>query len=98
MHRVVSVEPLADCRLKLSFDDGLTGEVDLSDLARSRYAVNLTGAYSRWDLLSLNVREAPYAPINPEPDRMDEFEARLKRLEHLANAPPEAESKTEFEE
>ena len=32
MHRVVSVEPLADRRVRLSFDDGLTGELDLSDM------------------------------------------------------------------
>ena len=32
MHRVVSVEPLADRRLRLLFEDGITGEVDLSDL------------------------------------------------------------------
>ena len=32
MHRVASVEPLANCRLGLSFDDGVTGEVDLSDM------------------------------------------------------------------
>lgn len=32
MHRVVSVEPLAGYRLRLSFSDGVTGEVDLSDI------------------------------------------------------------------
>lgn len=32
MHRVVSVEPLAEYRLRLSFDDGVVGEVDLSDM------------------------------------------------------------------
>jgi len=31
MHKVVSVEALADYRLKVSFDDGLVGDVDLSD-------------------------------------------------------------------
>ena len=31
MHRVVSVEPLDNYRLRVSFDDGLTGEIDLSD-------------------------------------------------------------------
>jgi len=32
MHRVTSVEPLSECRLRLTFDDGLAGEVDLSDM------------------------------------------------------------------
>jgi hypothetical protein len=32
MRRVVSVEPLAEWRLRLTFDDGLAGEVDLSDM------------------------------------------------------------------
>lgn len=32
MHRVASVEPLENSRLRISFTDGLTGEVDLSDI------------------------------------------------------------------
>ena len=32
MHRVTSVEPLASCRLRLSFDDGLCSKLDLSDM------------------------------------------------------------------
>lgn len=31
MHKVTSVEPLADYRLRVSFEDGLTGELNLSD-------------------------------------------------------------------
>lgn len=32
MHRVASVEPLANNRLRVTFTDGLVGDVDLSDL------------------------------------------------------------------
>lgn len=32
MHKVTSVEPLADYRLRVSFADGLVGEVDISDM------------------------------------------------------------------
>lgn len=32
MKRVTHVEPLPDCRLKLRFDDGVEGVVDLSNL------------------------------------------------------------------
>ncbi|MEN6356241.1 MAG: DUF2442 domain-containing protein [Armatimonadota bacterium] len=32
MHKAVLVEPLTEYRLRLSFDDGLTGEVDLSNM------------------------------------------------------------------
>jgi len=31
MHRVASVEPLPGYRLRVSFEDGLIGEIDLSD-------------------------------------------------------------------
>jgi nitrilase len=41
------------------------GEVDLAETDRARFAVNLTGAYSRWDLLSLNVRQQDYEPLIP---------------------------------
>ncbi|MCX6345039.1 MAG: DUF2442 domain-containing protein [Armatimonadetes bacterium] len=32
MHRVASVEPIENCRLRISFTDGLVGEVDLSEM------------------------------------------------------------------
>ncbi|UCG54779.1 MAG: hypothetical protein JSV32_00745, partial [Dehalococcoidia bacterium] len=41
------------------------GEIDLSEIDRVRMAVNLTGSYSRWDLLSLNVRQEEYEPLMP---------------------------------
>lgn len=43
MHRVKSVEPLADYRLKVSFEDGLTGEVDVSDVVGKGVFAALTG-------------------------------------------------------
>jgi nitrilase len=39
------------------------GEIDLARIDKSKYPVNLVGIYSRWDLLSLNVREEPYQGI-----------------------------------
>jgi nitrilase len=77
------------------------GDIDLSDIDKARFAVNLTGAYSRWDLLSLNVRQENYEPVVPmeaaedaspraEPDRIRELEERVKQLERqLASASPE---------
>ncbi len=41
------------------------GDIDLSDIDRSRHAVSLTGIYSRWDLLNLHVREESYEPVLP---------------------------------
>ena len=68
------------------------GEVDLLEADKARIAVNLTGSYSRWDLLSLNVRGGiydPYAPekgengipYTPNPDRMKELEGRVSQIE-----------------
>jgi predicted amidohydrolase len=39
------------------------GDIDLAETDRNRYAVNLSGIYSRWDLLSLNVSQKPCKPI-----------------------------------
>lgn len=68
------------------------GDVDLSDIDKARFAVNLTGAYSRWDLLTLNVRQEAYEPVvpmkiageeSPSPvlNRIIELESRINRLE-----------------
>lgn len=69
------------------------GDIDLSDIDKvARYAVNLTGYYSRWDLLSLNVRQETYKPLVPmealeqampatESNRIRDLEARVKQLE-----------------
>ncbi len=77
------------------------GEIDLAEQARSRAAVSLTGAYSRWDLISLNVKDAPYAPVAlPPAAGGPDFEVRLARLEaSLAQentaAPPATEPTAE---
>ncbi len=39
------------------------GDIDLAELDRARTSANLTGAYSRWDLFSLNVQPAEYEPL-----------------------------------
>ena len=68
------------------------GDIDPSDIDKSRLAVNLTGSYSRWDLLSLNVQQATYEPLVPmeapqgalpvlESNRIKALEARVKQLE-----------------
>jgi len=68
------------------------GDIDLSDIDRSRYGVNLAGIYSRWDLININVQQEPYEPVSlmetmmsglpaAEPDRIKELEVRLEQLE-----------------
>ncbi len=68
------------------------GDIDLKDIDKTRFAVNLTGYYSRWDLLSLNVRQETYEPLVPmkategalpasESNRIKDLEAQLKQLE-----------------
>lgn len=42
MNRVVSVQPLAGYRIWLCFEDGLEGEIDLSDLAGR-------GVFAQWE-------------------------------------------------
>jgi nitrilase len=70
-------------------------EVDLGLTDQSRFAVNLTGTYSRWDLINLNVREEPYEPLvpvkedektTPEYSMVRNFEERIKRLEQQVAA------------
>lgn len=65
------------------------GDIDLAEVDRSRYTVNLVGLYSRWDILSLNVRQKPYEPaVDMEtsemasslPDRMEGLEQQAKQL------------------
>jgi predicted amidohydrolase len=68
------------------------GDIDLADTDRSRDGVSLTGIYSRWDLLSLNVRQETYEPLVPmeapgvalpasESNRIKELEERVRQLE-----------------
>ncbi|MEE8348903.1 MAG: carbon-nitrogen hydrolase family protein [Acidobacteriota bacterium] len=37
--------------------------IDLGNVDRSRHAVNLSGLYSRWDLININVRQQSYEPV-----------------------------------
>lgn len=39
------------------------GDVDLAEADRTRTAVNLTGIYSRWDLLNVNMQPQGYEPL-----------------------------------
>ncbi len=68
------------------------GDIDLADVDRSRYAVDLAGIYSRWDLININVRQETYEPVVPmeatggmspvlESDAIKNLEARVAWLE-----------------
>ena len=64
------------------------GDIDLSQIDAKKYASNLTGLYSRWDLLNLNINQETYQPILPmeEPgsksvDRVKDLEGQVKQLE-----------------
>ncbi len=66
------------------------GDIDLADTDKSRFAVNLVGLYSRWDLISLNVRQEPYEPIEHmealemvplESDRIIDLETQVNQLQ-----------------
>ena len=68
------------------------GDIDLSEVDKSRFDVNLPGIYSRWDLMNVNVRQEPYEPIVPmesvdrsssESKRINDLEARIMQLEQL---------------
>ena len=41
----------------------LYGDIDLAETDRKRFDVNLTGIYSRWDLLNLNIQKKSYEPL-----------------------------------
>ncbi len=68
------------------------GDVDLAEVDRSHSTANLTGVYSRWDLLSLNVQQSTYQPAVPmantrlqagasEASTVRDLEARLRLME-----------------
>ncbi len=75
------------------------GEIDLAEIPRKRAAVNLTGIYSRWDILSLNVRQQPFEPVYPvealeggrrsgDAERIRVLEERIEELERLLPSLP----------
>jgi predicted amidohydrolase len=61
------------------------GELDLAQIPERRAAVNLTGLYSRWDILSLNVRDELFEPVHiikpGESDRDSDLLDRIAALE-----------------
>lgn len=68
-------------------------DIDLAETDKSRNAVNVTGIYSRWDLLSLNVRQETYEPVvpmepmeSPKVESKADVEERIKRLEQQVAA------------
>ncbi|MFC1968765.1 carbon-nitrogen hydrolase family protein [Chloroflexota bacterium] len=67
-------------------------DIDLSDIDKKHYAVSLTGIYSRWDLINMNVRQEQYEPLvsmeaprgaSPasESNQVEDLEARIAQLE-----------------
>ena len=64
------------------------GDIDLHEADKARFAVNLTGVYSRWDILSLRTGDREYRPIGEmgsEGERIRELEARLQDLERVVD-------------
>jgi hypothetical protein len=70
------------------------GDIDVSYIDKARFAVNLTGAYSRWDLRSLNVQQKTYESPVPmkniegestsrATDQIRELESRIAHLEQF---------------
>jgi len=68
------------------------GEIDLKVNAMAKSIINLNGIYSRWDILSLGVREKQYEPMfhleameSTTPDKLtaevNELKAKLESLE-----------------
>jgi len=72
------------------------GDVDMEEVDKSRYAVSLSGIYSRWDLININVRQETYEPVLPmeaagtasaasESSEIKQLEARIEQLEQQLN-------------
>ena len=76
------------------------GDIDLKLNAMAKSIINLTGSYSRWDILNLNVREKSYRPLVPmetmEPEtrggEMPLVEELLEEIETLKAKVYELES------
>jgi nitrilase len=85
-------------------------DVDLSLIDKARCAVNLTGYYSRWDIISLNIRQEQYLPVIPmeipvksstESQEIKELQERISSLEQQIaslshNTKKETIEKSEF--
>lgn len=59
-------------------------DINLADTDRSRIGTNLTGIYSRWDLINLNVSMEPCEPIVPmkgEAKSFEELEDHIRQVE-----------------
>ena len=88
------INPYGECLAGPVYDQEtiVYGDIDLSDIDKSRYSVSLPGIYSRWDLININVRQESYEPVVPmeapeealpvsESNRIKDLEARLTQLE-----------------
>lgn len=73
------------------------GDIDLAEIDKQRFANNLPGYYSRWDLFSLNVKQGtddPLVPMEslkglaryPESERIESLESRFSVLEEKVSA------------
>ena len=79
-------------------------DIDLAHNDYGRAATNLTGNYSRWDIISLNVRQEEYEPIIPmktlnqrtgdESREIKDLKERIKELEEQVAALSAEEVKT----
>ena len=77
------------------------GDIDLSNIDKTRWAADLTGIFSRWDLFSLNVQQKTYEPVvlieserealSAESNRLKDLKTQVKQLEQQISAfTPEA--------
>jgi predicted amidohydrolase len=68
------------------------GEIDLKLNAMAKSIINLKGSYSRWDIMSLSVRETPYEPVTymggnghekskKTSNEMEKLKERIRELE-----------------
>ena len=84
----------------------LYADIDLKMNVAAKSIINLTGIYSRWDILRLSVREGDYQPLQPmepfearaagNPDEAEQLKARIKaleaRIEALERTRPEGDA------
>ncbi|MBT3362089.1 MAG: carbon-nitrogen hydrolase family protein [Chloroflexi bacterium] len=82
------------------------GDIDLSECDKARSIINLTGLYSRWDLLNLNVSQEAYEPLKPvqvnsqalsdvTEGQIKRLEERISQLERLTQSLPKDEGAPE---